>query len=106
MSNENEAFAEYVTSTAFSLNLSKVQVEIIGFLHVYGVEVSPHAISHRMHHFTTLQALKRKGLVYWKYDAEGRACGFQGLTDAGKKVAELLVLAGLVTARAEERKVA
>ncbi len=43
---------------------------------------------------TTLKALDAKGLVAWKYK-DGKPDGFDGLTEAGKIMCELLKLAGL-----------
>ena len=90
----NKVFAEYVTSTAFVLTLSKVQCSMIAHLSTHAPDDFSF-LNYRVHHMSTLQALARKGIVWWECDDKGNGIGFRGLTEAGKKVAELLLLAGL-----------
>jgi hypothetical protein len=82
------AFSEYVTSTAFHLRLSKVQIECLCQIHQLG---------HTWLLLTTFNALAGKGLV--RRDMTAKADHPAGatvlLTDAGEAVMPLLKLAGL-----------
>lgn len=87
----NQDFAEVTTSVAFCLQLSKRQCNSLLRL-ADGIEPLD-----RMYVISVdgLSGLKRKGLVFWHQDADGRSNGFGGMTEAGKLTASLLKEAGL-----------
>ena len=76
-------FTEYVTSSSFNLSLTKKQIQTISHLLHDNDDMFeyPHLV-------LTLDALKRKGIV----DPNNR----RNLTEAGLKVAELLICTGLI----------
>lgn len=105
----NKAFSECTTSTAFLLNLSKLQCNTL-------LRLSAHEAKHGKQerggdvtrwsdrsspassdivHVYQLTSLCAKGLVFWFTDHKGEPRGFGGLTKAGELVAQLLVEAGL-----------
>lgn len=82
-------FGEYVTSTAFRLSLSKVQIECICQIDQLG---------HTWMLLTTFNALAGKGLVERLAPESGQdhpAGVTVGLTEAGRLMIPLLKLAGL-----------
>lgn len=80
-------FRDYVTSTAFALTISHRQIQCLCNIHHFG---SYWAL------LTTFQALERKGLVERiKKDEQAKDGTTLQLTDAGRAVIPLLVLAGL-----------
>lgn len=82
----NKAFREHVTSTAFSLSLSKPQVKMLVFVSLTG-DRSGAPIPNFV---TTTDALARRGLL------ETRGSHIYGfLSDAGEAVIELLKVAGI-----------
>lgn len=87
----NNAFKEYSTGIAFGIQLSKNQCNIL-------LRLNSNAST--LENLWLLQVgqltpLAARGLVYWNYSADGEAQGFQGLTKAGKLLAELLQEAGM-----------
>ena len=76
-------FSDYVTSTAFSLTLSRPQIEMLCQIEATGGSWQSLMTSH---------ALQRKGLVLRRFDDSG---WHLQLTDAGRAVLPLLKLAGL-----------
>lgn len=92
----NEQFAQATTSVAFSLQLSKIMVNTLLRVALNEMVDAEDRKEYwgvvQVHH---LQALERRGLVYWKYDAFGRCEGFGGLTQAGHIVCALVQEAGL-----------
>lgn len=84
----NLKLAEATTSVAFLLSLSKRQCNTL--LRLTHGTADGHIVQ-----VDSLRSLDRRGLVFWHQDATGRACGFGGLTEAGRLVAALLVEAGL-----------
>jgi len=86
----NELFAQYTTSVAFCLQLSKLQCHMI-----LAVKDGHYSDWVRASFMGTLQSLERKGIVHWNRDESGEAHGFGGLTEAGEHLAKLLVIAGL-----------
>jgi microsomal dipeptidase-like Zn-dependent dipeptidase len=83
----NGTFAEYATSTAFLVQLSKNQCNAL--LRVSAVTFDT------LVQVSTLQSLEARGLVFWKRDHLGRAIDFGGLTRAGELMVELLKEAGM-----------
>lgn len=82
----NQAFREYTTGTAFSLNLSRkmclaLLIEKQGGQERYRLNIG------------TYHCLEDRGLVRWKIK-DGQKT-FEGLTPEGSLVAELLQLAGM-----------
>ena len=86
----NKAFQEYATSVAFSLTLSKLQCHALLRLWKQPRE---EALLHLQVY--TLSGLDSRGLVSWQRRENGLAYGFNGLTDEGRLVCELLERAGL-----------
>ncbi len=92
----NSDFANYTTSTAFNLQLSKVMVKYL-VLMTRGEQVMLSTF------LTTEQSLRRRGLVKRvPFDADylkdGHDMSKPVLTDEGKLVVELLKYAGLYDA--------
>jgi hypothetical protein len=85
----NKIFQEATTSTAFVLMLSKRQCNELLRLSMADEWWKGHGS--RM---TTMRALEGKGLVSWRYE-NGKANGFEGLTEAGRLMVALLKEAGL-----------
>lgn len=83
----NQTFAEYSTSTAFSVQLSKNQCNAL-------LRVAENSFA-LVTTVGTLKTLEARGLVYWATDETGRPNGFKGLTKAGELMVELLREAGL-----------
>lgn len=80
-------FSDHVTSTAFSLNLSKSQVAAIGYMANDDIEGFTEDRSGIRNTKATLTALVDKGIKYH---------GQFKLTPEGKLVADLLKMAGLI----------
>jgi hypothetical protein len=89
----NNRFAEYTTSTAFSLSLTKNQCNALLRLKA-GNKTEFGGISLELHTVGTMRQLEVRGLVAWAYK-DGKASHFEGLTDAGRLVVGLLEQAGL-----------
>ncbi len=113
----NHVFAEATTSVAFGLMLTKRQCNTL--LRVAAVQeagaalgVEPFPLGGMPQRegekdiafwqefvasspMPSLHALQDRGLVFWHYTHEGKACGFGGLTKAGELVVGLLKEAGL-----------
>lgn len=91
----NCTFAEYATSVAFSIQLSKNQCNTL--LRV-ARDFDPHAKVGEsktwMLQVSTLQTLEARGLVFWNR-LNGQAHGFGGLTKAGELMVGLLEEAGM-----------
>lgn len=83
----NRTFAEYATSTAFSITLSKHQCNCLLRAEL-GADLYMLTVG-------SMQGLEARGLVFWHRDESGRACGFAGLTEAGKLMVGLIKQAGL-----------
>lgn len=88
----NLLFAEATTSVAFNLSLSKRQCYALLALRRTGNDAR---VATFVLGVDTLKPLDSKGLVRWHRDADGAPCGFAGLTNAGKLVADLLHEAGV-----------
>ncbi len=86
----NSQFAEYATSTAFALQLSKNQCNAL-----LRVATRGQGENFPFHTVGTLRTLEARGLVFWHRDASGKASGFGGLTRAGRIMVLLLREAGL-----------
>jgi hypothetical protein len=87
----NKIFQEYSTSTAFMIQLSKVQCNAL-----FSVETFKRGdVPFLFHNVGTLKCLESRGLVFWNRDEKGEANGFGGLTEAGKLMVALLKEAGL-----------
>lgn len=84
----NKTFAEYTSSTAFLLALSKRQCNTL--LRLQQKEADGHIVG-----VDSLRGLDRRGLVFWKRDEQGMANGFGGMTKAGELVVQLLMEAGM-----------
>ena len=85
----NETFREYTTSTAFALQLSKLQCHAI--LRCRDRRTNDARMPLNVATYSQLEA---RGLVFWRYK-DGRAYEFGGLTPEGRLVAMLLKRAGL-----------
>jgi hypothetical protein len=83
----NQTFTEYATSTAFSISLSKHQCNCLLRAEL---DTDLWALT-----VGSMRALEARGLVNWHVDENGRACGFAGLTEAGKLMVGLIKQAGL-----------
>lgn len=97
MTTSNERFTEYVTSTAFHINLSHAQVRILGLCHSYGTTgmlIANHVS------MASLHSLVRKGLLF--HDPVWNKFGQWKMTDEGRAVCNLLLLAGLIPQEVEE----
>lgn len=102
----NKIFQEYTTSTAFLLQLTKNQCNALLRVEVM-MQGPTHPVQYRdggiyeSYSFDgaltvgTLKGLQAKGLVGWNHNENGEACGFKGLTDAGRLVVGLLKEAGM-----------
>lgn len=84
----NRAFAEATTSVAFALMLTKTQCNALLRLEGDQKGLCFHTVG-------TMHTLESRGLVSWKRDPDGKANGFEGLTDTGRVVCQLLKHAGL-----------
>jgi hypothetical protein len=95
----NRNFAEYATSTAFSIQLSKNQCNAL--LRCESFDPKKHKGAEwrdgpmYLLQVGTLKPLEARGLVFWHRDSQGRANGFGGLTGAGMLMVGLLKEAGL-----------
>lgn len=106
-------FREYVTGIAFNLTLSKPMCDGLAFfVREYSVRGKPGLIPLvHIPGIATAQSLERRGLIERKYP-EGRRdsnliiAGRWDVTEAGFKVFDLLVLAGLCENIDEARGVA
>lgn len=87
----NKTFAQYTSSVAFALQLSKRQCNAL-----LRLDEKTKAIWHGSN-LTTYKALEAKGLVYWG----GIDQGFRGLTEAGTTLCQLLRIAGLTIENTE-----
>lgn len=83
----NGIFAEYSTSTAFLVQLSKNQCNALLRVEANHMDIFVQV--------STLQSLAARGLVSWSRDSQGRANGFEGLTRAGELIVGLLKEAGM-----------
>lgn len=90
----NTVFAQYSTSVAFSVQLTKRQCN-----ELLRLSDGAPSIWHGSG-LTTRRALDSKGLVSWGLDDDGKPA-FKGLTDAGKTMCALLKLAGLTIENTE-----
>lgn len=107
----NARFADYVQSIAFNLTLSRSMIEALGLMWHHGAlrdmenwkepkfgnkYISSHTVP-------IGRALERRGLREWlPYDAKSKGTIWK-LTEAGEKVCELLVVAGMLEARSPSR---
>lgn len=82
------AFKDYATGTAFSISLSKPQIDCL-------CQIEQRGGSWQL--LTTSYALQRKGLIERKFDSDAphRRQWSMRLTEAGKAVVPLIKLAGL-----------
>ncbi|VWB07843.1 hypothetical protein [Burkholderia lata] len=83
----NKSFAEYATSTAFCVTLSKNQCNCLLRVEADHMDVCVTV--------ATLHSLEARGFVFWNRLADGRANGFGGLTSAGQFMVGLLKEAGM-----------
>lgn len=91
----NKTFAEYATSTAFSISLTKLQCNALLCLEKWSWTFPNNNIPLGPHSVSTYQKLEARGFVAWRRDEEGHAYGFSGLTEAGMLMVKLLKQAGL-----------
>ena len=88
------AFADYATSSAFQINLSKPMIIVLAS-HMYP---SYRNLLYETGQWATVRALMRRGLL--EYEGSGRIGSVLGhrrkLTDAGRHVLALCRLAGLL----------
>jgi hypothetical protein len=91
----NSAFAEYSTSAAFALVLSKNQCNHM--LRLDGLPEGEDVTAQVAGLLTvgSLRSLEAKGFVHWGRNEEGKPRGFMGLTKAGRLMVDLLKEAGL-----------
>jgi hypothetical protein len=89
----NREFAEYTSSVAFALHLTKLQCNALLALREH--KAKPGHSQFPLHTVDTMRSLERRGLVSWSRDAAGRACKFDGLTRAGRIMVLLLKEAGM-----------
>lgn len=80
-------FSEYASSTAFTVSLSNPQIECLYTFYIDDWDLTV------MYSMATIKALGRKGLVEWKKNEKGKYDGCS-ITEEGKKLAELLDMAG------------
>lgn len=79
------AFAEYATSTAFHISLSRPMIAaLLSFYETGQPDLGAH--------LTTYHSLERRGLVVWRDLPDGRRR--ITLTEAGTLTAKLVLLAG------------
>lgn len=91
----NGTFAEYTTSVAFSIQLSKNQCNtLLRIARDFDPKATPMDTKTWMLQVGTLHALEVRGLVYWNR-VNGKCEGFRGLTKAGELMVNLLAEAGL-----------
>ena len=92
----NKTFSEYSTSTAFFVQLSKLQCNaLLRVSEAQAAGTDPAlGIAHCLS-VGTLKGLDARGLVFWNRSATGQANGFGGLTKAGELMVGLLREAGL-----------
>lgn len=95
----NKTFAEYTTSVAFSLQLSKRQCNtLLRLEECFDSEAKRwrnSQVSYYVVQVDSLKPLEARGLVYWNRDEQGHANGFAGLTQAGQLALCLIKEAGL-----------
>ena len=88
--NTMNTFAQYATATAFAVQLSKAQCHALlweqHFTETGDIGTPPD--------FRTLRALEARGLISWSHNP-GSPTKFNGLTEAGRLMCQLLKLAGL-----------
>lgn len=89
----NHRFAEYSTSVAFFIQLSKNQCNAL----LRCDDMQQKGDTRYAEYLTigTLKPLNHRGLVFWHKDKEDRNNGFGGLTEAGKLMVGLLKEAGM-----------
>lgn len=87
----NGTFADYVTSTAFSISLSKAMV---GALDNAVRRHFNKAEPFMPYHIPTYQSLERRGLIAWRTLPNGSKNGIY-VTEAGFAMHRLLILADL-----------
>lgn len=89
-------FGEYVTSGAFSLNLSKRMVVMLLAQYDREVNLNDDAVIRELGSafMPPLQALARRGLVYWKWNPRKQSNDDCYLTEAGKLLVPVLLHAG------------
>jgi DNA-binding HxlR family transcriptional regulator len=92
MDNHTNRFKDYVTSSAFNLNLSRLQIQALSDLY----EGDKGQIRS-----ATIVALEQKGLVAFRNVGNVFDMTQYQLTEAGEKLVELLVVAGLCSAKLE-----
>lgn len=80
----SDKFKEYVRSSAFNLSLSKAMIETL--LYLDGTSCSFPGVN-----IITIRALRDRGLTYGKEENDQ---GKEYLTEAGKAVVNLLIIAG------------
>lgn len=108
------AFAGYTQSVAFSLTLSRNMIEVLAAIRDRGPlfhSTGPLSRSASSHFVPVGHSLMRRGLVY-HVQSQGRLTdameqsGIYGwhLSEAGKKVCEMLVIAGLIDAQKPKAK--
>lgn len=83
-----QVFRDYVTSTAFSLSLTKPQVEMMVVAHITGDRTGCYV----RNFVTTVDALVRRGLLE---NREGSSVKHGHLSPAGEAVIEVLKVAGI-----------
>ena len=101
MKKDNKVFREYVTSTAFNLSLSANM--IMWLVHVKMAQ--QYWLGPNRKFIVGLVGLKDRGLVTHNPDAKHNEPAW-AITEAGEKVLELLIMAGLVPEDNEEKSAA
>ncbi|VVE30921.1 hypothetical protein PEP31012_03671 [Pandoraea eparura] len=86
----NQTFSEFATNVAFSISLSKSQCNALLRISLGAEHAQLFAVD-----VSTVQALERKGLVFWNRTSDGHPEGFGGLTKAGELMVALLGEAGM-----------
>lgn len=114
----NSQFASYVTSTAFSISLSRGMIDCLDFFvknqdNPDWIRIAPAFSRNRQDHLSPWRALERRGLVEFRGEDKGNV--WEGghwkypawvLLPAGALMHDLLVEAGLVEARKKTKKAA
>lgn len=101
---ERNPFADYVTSTAFSISLSRPMCEAMEFFRFEEIAGRGWVIVSTIPAITTMHSLHRRGLVE-KYENE-KGQRNQRMTQAGLLLYPLLALAGLVRSEEQLRELA
>lgn len=88
-------FQDYVTSTAFSLTLSRPMCDAMQYMVGNSIEKKGFRIVGHIPQLMTMHSLERRGLVVHNGRSEKFLCMGWDLTEAGEALYPLLVMAGL-----------